>query len=299
MSIVNTVSIVIVTFKRPQGLDATLKSVAKQSIPADEVIVCDDCSGDNTNEVVAKWQGMIKNLRYYAQSKNLGMPGNLNFGISRASGDIVLNLHDGDVYDEQLVEKCCDAFLAWPSAGLVFWDSLGKGDKHDHIPEFSHGRDFFEHFYLYQRKSFIWGTVAVRKEVYCRLLPFDSLFEAWADVDMWMRICLYYDIVHINEPLVELLDQGVFRVFNFNKVLRVQRMIFLNIYRFYRDKPQTLHRALHGQLKVQRRRWLWHMGGRLKRVELKLLIEGVRLAPKFFRIPQFSEEQIDGPHAVN
>ena len=72
----------------------------------------------------------------------------------------------------------------------------------------------------------------------------------------------------------------------------MQRMIFLNIYRFYKDEPEVLKKALRGQLKIQRKKWVWHMGGRVKRMELKLFCEGLKLSMRFFRIPTFSEDKI-------
>lgn len=286
------ISVVITHYKRPTGLGDTLSSIFQQTLLPDDILVCDDCSGDETESIVRKWQLKLPMLRYHCQSHNVGMPDNLNWGLRNVSGDIIINLHDSDIYEQSLIEKCHDALYKNPSAGLVFWDSYNMGTKNDHIPSFLTGREFFERFYLYERKSYIWGTVAVRKEVYDRLLPFDSEFGAWADVDMWMQVCQHYDICHINEPLVTLWDEGFFRAFNFEKVLRVQRMIFLNILRFYKDKPEVLKKALRGQLKVQRKRWVWHMGGRLKRMELKLFCEGLKLSPKFFKIPNFSEEKI-------
>ena len=286
------ISVVITHYKRPAGLDDTLYSISQQTLLPDDILVCDDCSEDETESIVRKWQAELPMLRYHCHSHNKGMPGNLNWGTQNVSGDIIINLHDSDIYEPSLIEKCRDAFCKYPSAGLVFWDSHNMGTTNDHIPSFLPGREFFERFYLYECKSYIWGTVAMRKEVYDRLLPFDSEFIAWADVDMWMQVCQYYDICHINEPLVTLWDEGFFRAFNFEKVLRVQRMIFLNIYRFYKDEPEVLKKALRGQLKIQRKKWVWHMGGRVKRMELKLFCEGLKLSMRFFRIPTFSEDKI-------
>ncbi|MGF1452187.1 MAG: glycosyltransferase family 2 protein [Opitutales bacterium] len=291
-----TLSVVITTYCRPEGLRATLESVAAQTRQPDQLVICDNASPDHTPEVAESFRERFPNFIYHRHPENIGMPGNLNAAVGHATGDIVVNLHDADTYDSTLLQKVEAAFASHPSAGLVFWDQAAKHHLRGHLPSFAKGRDFFEHFYLLQYKSFIWGTVGARRTLYDELLPFDPQFGGWADVDMWMRMLRRADIVHLHEPLMHLHDGGEFRAFNFQKPLRIQRMIFLNIFRFYQGEPEKLRTALKGQLRLMRYRWCCHMLSQLRRGKVGLLQQGLRLAPEFFQVPQFPPEVIEQKH---
>jgi glycosyltransferase involved in cell wall biosynthesis len=52
-------TLIITTYEWPEALELTLKSVARQSVVPDEVIVADDGSGPETARVVERWRGQI------------------------------------------------------------------------------------------------------------------------------------------------------------------------------------------------------------------------------------------------
>ena len=157
------ISVVITHYKRPTGLGDTLSSIFQQTLLPDDILVCDDCSGDETESIVRKWQLKLPMLRYHCQSHNVGMPDNLNWGLRNVSGDIIINLHDSDIYEQSLIEKCHDALYKNPSAGLVFgiltiWEPNRRRSARIFFLLFSPDAKLIERFYLYERKSYIWGT---------------------------------------------------------------------------------------------------------------------------------------------
>lgn len=94
-------SIVIPTYKRPELLRETLKSVVgiECSQPY-EIIVVDNEANEgvsaftDTEKVVAEFE--YEGLVYFRNEKNLGMVGNWNRGIELARGKYVTILHDDD-----------------------------------------------------------------------------------------------------------------------------------------------------------------------------------------------------------
>jgi len=114
------VSVCVTTYNRATLLGHTLRSLADQTRPPDELIVSDNCSSDNTQEVVDKWKTHFRRFIYNRNTRNLYMPGNLNAGLKLATGKYVANLHDADVFDPTLLEKWERALDTYPSAGFVF-----------------------------------------------------------------------------------------------------------------------------------------------------------------------------------
>lgn len=111
------VTIGIPTYNRAtMTLPATLRSALAQSYSNVEIIVSDNCSTDETESVV---RGFGSAIQYFRQSENLGLNGNLNACVDRASGDYVLLLHDDDLIDPDFVEACMAAVSDSRSVGLI------------------------------------------------------------------------------------------------------------------------------------------------------------------------------------
>ncbi|MDE5808400.1 MAG: glycosyltransferase family 2 protein [Muribaculaceae bacterium] len=51
-----TVALIISTYNRPDALDVVLRSVTKQTMLPDEIIIADDGSGEKTQQLIRKWQ---------------------------------------------------------------------------------------------------------------------------------------------------------------------------------------------------------------------------------------------------
>jgi len=86
------VSIVIPTLNRANLLKFALKSAVEQDYRNLEIVVCDDCSTDNTKEIVESFDN--KNIVYVRPDKRLNMSDTLEFGLSKAKGDYITFLTD-------------------------------------------------------------------------------------------------------------------------------------------------------------------------------------------------------------
>lgn len=277
-------SVVVVTYNRAAGLENTLASILSQTLQPDELIISDDASTDQTIRVVDEFKPKFRGRIIYSRNpENLGMPGNLNKALSLASGQLIFNLHDGDVYSAELFERGVELIERHPSAGLAFWDDVDAWGKKLEVNELTGGREFFESYFLPRANSIIWGTALVRSEVYERLLPFDATFNAWADVDMWMRICQCYDIAYLSGgPYVRLLDEGPFRAWNWEKALTIHSIFLMNITRMFCGEECRLRKEIKLRESMGRAAWCRHMLGRLRRGEWRLFCRGLCYFPAFF-----------------
>ena len=115
----------------------------------------------------------------------------------------------------------------------------------------------------------------VRRSVYLELLPFDSRFKNWADVDMWMRVCGLGGIAFVDQFLITLDDSPTpLRQFSFSKNALLQRMVITNIQRLLTGGE--VHAALVRQRHTWRRKWLrWMFAGAL-RGDRQRMQEGIR-----------------------
>lgn len=138
------------------------------------------------------------------------MPGNLNSAISKASSEFIANLHDGDIYRSDLIEKWFIALSKYPEALFVFneYSFIDENGKTKNIirhefKEVNEGVKLADYFFL-NLSSGPWGTVMVRKYAYDTYGMFNPEFGFISDVEMWLRFAFYGKFCYISEPLISL-----------------------------------------------------------------------------------------------
>ena len=92
-------SIIIVTYNRSQQLEVAINSILAQTFNDYEIIVVDDCSTDDTKDVVKKYD--IPNFRFLQTPQNTGGPATpRNIGIKNATGSWICFCDSDDLFKE-------------------------------------------------------------------------------------------------------------------------------------------------------------------------------------------------------
>lgn len=113
------VSIGIPTYNRANGkLLNVIQRALEQSYQNIEVIVSDNCSSDNTTEVVQSIED--KRLRYVRHETNIGANNNFNYCLKEAKGEYFLLFHDDDMIDIDFVETCISSLKNKASVGAIY-----------------------------------------------------------------------------------------------------------------------------------------------------------------------------------
>ena len=206
------VSVVLTTYNRANLVGKTIESILNQTFRDFELIVCDDCSRDSTEQVCAEYARRDPRVRYIRNEKNVGMPENLNSGIHAARGTYVANIHDGDTYCPTLLERWKRALDEAPEAAFVFnqyriVDARGSEMKVYREPfpaSFSGSLLIDEYFRRWRFDSPVYGTVMARRSAYFEMGLFDPRFQFISDVDMWLRLADRHEVAFVAEPLIEI-----------------------------------------------------------------------------------------------
>ena len=112
------VTIAIPTFNRAGSyLPSALRSALKQTYSNIEIVVSDNGSTDNTEQVVKGFSD--ERIRYYKHPANIGASNNFNFCVQQARGSFFLRFHDDDLIDQDFVETCLAAADYKSSVGIV------------------------------------------------------------------------------------------------------------------------------------------------------------------------------------
>ena len=102
------VTIAIPTYNRAGTyLPEALQSALNQTYSNIEIFVSDNCSSDNTGQLVQRFAD--PRIRYIRHAENIGAPNILNFCINEARGVYLLLLQDDDMIDPDFIEMCMTA----------------------------------------------------------------------------------------------------------------------------------------------------------------------------------------------
>lgn len=198
-----TVSVVIPTYNRAQLIARSIKSVLSQTYQDFEIIIVDDGSTDNTEEVVSSFND--ERIRYIRHEKNKGEAAARNTGIKAAKAEFIAS-QDSD--DEWLPEKLAKQVNilkdASPKVGVVytgFWKI--ENNKKTYIPfSWVNQKEGDIHKELL-KGNFIGSPVTlVRKECFEKVGMFDENLFNVVDWEMWLRVSKYYHFKYIDEPSV-------------------------------------------------------------------------------------------------
>jgi len=187
------VSIIIPTFNRADLIKRAVDSAIRETILGDEIIVVDDGSTDNTEQVLSSCGDKIK----YYRIPNSGAGAARNFGIGKSRNPLVAFLDSDDEWmpgklelQRTLMEKRADVLSCFTNFAVTFkeggqahnfminwhkdprpWDEiLNQGEKFSNICPLPAGYNDFKYYVgnLYSsmlKNPYIFtGTLIVRRE---------------------------------------------------------------------------------------------------------------------------------------
>ena len=114
------ISIVIPTYNHAKYLDRALKSVIEQTYKDWEIIVVDNFSSDNTEEVVLKYKD--SNIKYIKVKNNGIIAKSRNMGISNAKGDWIAFLDSDDWWEKNKLDACINCLIKNMNTDLIYHD---------------------------------------------------------------------------------------------------------------------------------------------------------------------------------
>jgi glycosyltransferase involved in cell wall biosynthesis len=196
------VSILIPTYNRARLLSRAINSVLNQTYQEFELIVVDDGSIDNTNEVIKSFNDL--RIRYIRLEQNRGSAAARNIGINAAQGEYIAFQDSDDEWQPEKLEKQMRIFEnASAQVGVVYTGFyLINGDRKKYIP----GPNIKTKGDIYNEllKGNFVGTPAavVRKRCFEKVGVFDEHLPGLEDWELFIRISEHYMFAYIDEPLL-------------------------------------------------------------------------------------------------
>lgn len=119
------ISVAMATYNGEKYLNEQLESILKQTVLPNELVVCDDCSTDNTVNLLNDFKEKAPfDVKIFTSDKNNGYVKNFARVIEEAKGDYVFMCDQDDYWLPNKIEVVLKTFAENPKAQLVAHNAM-------------------------------------------------------------------------------------------------------------------------------------------------------------------------------
>lgn len=190
------VSIVLPSYNRQDKIVEAINSCLTQSFKDFELIIIDDCSSDNSREVIKNHAKLDERIKFIFNDKNMRLPATLNIAFNSAIGKYFTWISDDNLFTRDAIEKMVNVLENNAEISLVYADYTtinNEGTKLARIyqepPEFLPIRDCVGAAFLY------------RADIAKLVGGYNEDMFLTEDYEYWLRFGLVAKFMHIPESL--------------------------------------------------------------------------------------------------
>ena len=220
-------SIIISTKNRANLIKNAIKSILEQSFQDFEIIIIDNASTDNTEDIINNFndkritflKNKIDKERCYARNR----------GIDNAKGKYICFLDSDDQFLPNHLDIIHKRIQEKPETALYFtnaYEVLNFKEKRDRLCPNIEDYNLFEYLLTF---TFNPARVAIHKTI-LKEFNFDLKMPGLEDLDLWLRIASRYPIYQIKErTILYNLHEDAYSVDSFSrfkKELKLYRYVF-------------------------------------------------------------------------
>lgn len=202
------ISIVIPTYNGSKYIREAIESALNQTRPADEIIVSDDNSSDDTLKICNNYSDKIKIFKN--PNGPSGFVNGWNIAIRHAKSEFISILHQDDILAPNFLEEVENAYNLYPEvkhffASCNYIDAEGSTirqtmNNYPNELKFYSGQEYAETYELFPNHIHRCPGVVTSKEI-LEKSPYREIAGHIADDDFFMRVGNWTNVVGILKPL--------------------------------------------------------------------------------------------------
>ena len=179
------ISVIVTNWNGKDLLKKNLEEIIKKSPEAQEIILADDASQDDSVQFAKSLQKKYPKLKIISHKKNLGFGDNSNYAVNKSQGDLVVLLNNDIRPHSKYISNSLKHFKDPKVFGVGFAE-LG----HENWARIFWRNGYLQHQPgLENKKTHIsaWvsgGSSIIRKSLFQKLGGFDSVYEPFYSEDL-------------------------------------------------------------------------------------------------------------------
>lgn len=198
------VSVVMPAYNHAKFITEAIESVLNQTYKNFELIIIDNYSTDNTEEIVRSYSVADSRIRYQKFRNNGIIAASRNIGIKTAVGAYVAFIDSDDFWFPDKLEKVVHFFTQFPDIDLVCHDeNYISGTNKNFIKAQRYGPYKKYEDLLFKGNSLSTSAVVVRRSklLEAGLFSEDENFVTAEDYELWLRLSKTCKIAYLHEVL--------------------------------------------------------------------------------------------------
>lgn len=193
------ISIIIPTYNRAHTLERAIKSVLNQTYKNYQLIVVDDGSIDNTNQIIANYPQVD-----YLKQNNQGVSSARNLGIKHAKGDWIALLDSDDEWLASKLELQVEYSLNHPQIELIHGEEIWIRNGARVNPMKKHQKGGGDQFAQSLKLCCISpSAVLIKKTLLDSVGTFREDYPVCEDYDLWLKITAKYPVGFVSNPIIQ------------------------------------------------------------------------------------------------
>lgn len=196
-----TVSVIIPTYNRAHLIDRAIQSVSNQTYHDFEIIVVDDASTDNTEEIVKSFND--EKIIYLRHETNRGAQAARNTGIKAARGDWIAFLDSDDEWLPEKLELQSKVLLNQNKPCIVHGDALVFIEKDNITRECNLPKlQGFVYKEVLKGQTALYPCILAPKECFEKIGFLDEKVPSFQEWDTSILLSKYYEFIFLDKPLM-------------------------------------------------------------------------------------------------
>lgn len=196
------VSILMNCYNGEKYLKEAIDSIYAQTFSDWEIIFIDNCSTDNTKEIVKSYNNKIK---YYKTQSNISLCEARVFAKEFITGDYFCVLDTDDLWIPTKLEKQVKIMENYENVGIIYSNSIFFTDCGESRLAYDNDMPSGKLFSQLLKNYFMsLETVMVRKNIMDKFdIFFDPNYNVSSDAEFFIRLSYYTECYYINETLAK------------------------------------------------------------------------------------------------
>lgn len=192
------VSVILPVYNGAEHVSNSIDSVLAQTFSDFEFIIVNDCSTDNTWDILKSYALRDERIRIFSNDVNLKLPRTLNEGFSHATGEYLTWTSDDNLYKPNALQEMVKYLDTNPDCGLVYADMTVVNELGEEITEriqvAENPKELATH-------SICGACFMYRKQIADKIGVYDPDLFLAEDYEYWIRISEASSIMPLHKNL--------------------------------------------------------------------------------------------------